>query len=197
MRRGVREETYDNKARSATPLVPRWLRRPVSERVMADGNIRTPLETGDIDDALEKFRAEGVEAVAICFLHSYANHANEEQAATYVSAAMPEAYISASHNVLRQVRFYDRISTCVLNAAVGPILTRYLESLIQRLTQANYKNMLLIMQSNGGVTGPRTAMRLAATTLLSGPAAAPVAGLAYTALHGESSFITVDMGGPA
>ena len=195
MRRGIREETYDNKAIAAEPLVPRWLRRPVTERVTADGSVLTALDTNDIDDALARFRAEGIEAIAICFMHSYANQINEEQAAAYVAKAMPEAYLSPSHDILSQVRFYDRISTTVLNAAVGPILSRYLTSLIKRLAEAKYENMLLVMQSNGGVTAPETAMRLAATTLLSGPAAAPVAGLAYTALRGDDSFITVDMGG--
>ncbi|MBZ0217109.1 MAG: hydantoinase/oxoprolinase family protein, partial [Fimbriimonadaceae bacterium] len=195
MRKGVREETYDNKAIAVEPLVPRWLRLPVTERVTAEGLVRADLDVSDLDNAMDRFRADGVEAIAICFMHSYANPSNEEKAVSYVSAAMPEIYLSPSYDVLRQVRFYDRVSTTVLNASVGPILVKYLESLTKRLADAEYRNMLLIMQSNGGVTAPKTAMRLAASTLLSGPAAAPVAGLAYTALHGENSFITVDMGG--
>lgn len=195
MRRGIREETYDNKAKPAEPLVPRWLRRPVSERVTAEGLVQTDIDLSDIDDALRHFRVEGVEAIAICFMHSYANQINEEKAETYITDLMPDVYLSSSCDILRQVRFYDRLSTTVLNTSVGPILKKYLENLTKRLAAAQYENVLLIMQSNGGVTAPQTAMRLAATTLLSGPAAAPVAGLAYTAQYGENSFITVDMGG--
>ena len=195
MRRGIREETYDNKAKPPIPLVPRWLRRPVTERVTAAGDIHAEIELADVDDAIARFRREGVEAVAVCFMHAYANALNEEKAAGRAAQAMPEAYLSVSSEVLPQVRFYDRVSTTVLNAAVGPILKRYIESLAKRLDDGGFKGVLLIMQSNGGVTSPEGAARLAASTLLSGPAAAPVAGLAYTELHGERSFVTVDMGG--
>ncbi len=195
MRRGIREETYDNKAKPVEPLVPRWLRRPVSERVTAEGLVHTDIKLSDINDAMHRFQAEGVEAIAICFMHSYANQTNEEKAAAHLTGLMPDIYISRSCDILHQIRFYDRLSTTVLNASVGPILKKYLENLTKRLADARYTNVLLIMQSNGGVTAPQTAMRLAATTLLSGPAAAPVAGLAYSAQHDENSFITVDMGG--
>jgi N-methylhydantoinase A len=195
MRRGIREETYDNKAKPPPPLVPRWLRRPVAERVLADGSVRAPLEEADVDDAAARFREAGVEAVAICFMHAYASPAHEAAAAARLKAKLPEVYCSASSEVLPQVRFYDRVSTTVLNAAVGPILARYLGNLTKRLDAAGFAGVLLIMQSNGGVTTPGVAAKLAASTLLSGPAAAPVAGLAYAEPHGTRSFITVDMGG--
>jgi N-methylhydantoinase A len=137
----------------------------------------------------------GVEAVAVCFMHSYANAGNERLAARTVREEMPEAYVSVSSRILPQVRFYDRVSTTVLNAAVGPILKRYLSRLTERLAEKGFKGVLLIMQSNGGVTTPEAVIELAASTLLSGPAAAPVAGVAYAEPHRCSSFITVDMGG--
>lgn len=195
MRRGIREETYDNKAKAPTPLVPRWLRLPVSERVNAEGKILEHVAIGDVDRALASFGEDGVEAVAICFMHAYANPANEKIVAEQVARIMPDAYLSSSAEVLPQVRFYDRLSTTVLNAAVGPILQRYLGNLTRRLDAAGFAGVLLIMRSNGGVTSPGAATRLAAGTLLSGPAAAPVAGLAYAKLHGDNSFITIDMGG--
>ncbi len=195
MRRGIREETYDNKAKAPVPLVPRWLRLPVSERVNAGGEVLEQVAIGDVEQALTCFGENSVEAVAICFMHAYANPANEKIAADHVARIMPDVYLSTSSEVLPQVRFYDRLSTSVLNAAVGPILRRYLESLSKRLEEAGFAGVLLIMQSNGGVTSPEAATRLAASTLLSGPAAAPVAGLAYGKLHADNSFITIDMGG--
>jgi N-methylhydantoinase A len=191
MRRGVREEMYDNRYHPPPPIVPRHLRLPVSERVDAEGNIVTPLDGSDVDAAVEHFRAAGIEAVAICFLHAHANRQNEEAAAQRVRELMPQAYVSASSEVLPQVRFYERTSTTVLNAAVGPILSRYLRNLTEKLEAARYRGTLLIMQSNGGVASPATLSSLAAMTLLSGPAAAPAAGLAL----GYRDFISVDMGG--
>ena len=195
MRRGVREKMYDNRYHPPEPLVPRRLRLPVTERVDAEGAVVTPLEAADVEQALERFRAEGVEAVAICFLHAHANAAHEEEAARIVRSRMPRAYLSVSSRVLPQVRFYERTSTTVLNAAVGPILARYLGSLTRKLAEAGFRNALLVMQSNGGVAAPGSVARLPAMTLLSGPAAAPAAGLACVAPRHGRSFITVDMGG--
>ncbi len=191
MRRGVREEMYNNRYHPPPPIVPRRLRLPVTERVDASGNIVTPLHEEEVFSSIEEFRKQGVEAVAICFLHAHANRQNEEAAARLVREALPDAYVSASCEVLPQVRFYERTSTTVLNAGVGPILARYLSNLAQKLEAARYRGKLLIMQSNGGVASPATVARLAAMTLLSGPAAAPAAGLAL----GYQDFISVDMGG--
>ena len=195
MRRGVREEMYDNRYHPPAPIVPRHLRLAATERSDAEGVIVTPLDAADIASAVERFIAEGIEAVAICFLHAHANPANEAAAARLVREHMPQAYVSASSEVLPQVRFYERTSTTVLNAGVGPILSRYLENLTRKLEEVRYRGSLLIMQSNGGVASPASVARLAAMTLLSGPAAAPAAGLACMAAQRQKSFITVDMGG--
>ena len=195
MRRGVREKLYDNKYCAPAPLVPRHLRLPATERVNADGQIVVDLDLADIDAAAAILRAAKVEAVAICFLHAYANQANEEQAVRRLRELIGGAYYSVSSRVLPQVRFYERVSTTVLNAAIGPVLSRYLDNLLREFAAANYHGVLLVMQSNGGVSTPGMVADLAASTLLSGPAAAPVAGLAYMAVHGENSFITMDVGG--
>ena len=195
MRRGIREVQYDNKYPAAEPLVPRWLRRPISERVDTEGSVVTPLELADVDAAVTLFKESAIDAVAICFMHGYANDAHERAAAERVRQLMPDAYLSVSSEVLPQVRFYERISTTVLNAVVGPILSRYLGNLTARLADEAFAGALLIMQSNGGVTSPEVASDLAASTLLSGPAAAPVAGMAYVAPHHTQDFITIDMGG--
>jgi len=195
MRRGVREAFYDNKTTAPAPLVPRRLRLPVRGRIDAAGRELEPLNLEDVESAIVEFEAQGVAAVAICFLHSYANPAHEEAAAKLVAQRMPQAYLSVSNRVLPQVRFYERISTTVLNAAVGPVLARYMQSLRRRLSDAGFGGVLRIMQSNGGVTSPEAVAALAASTLLSGPAAAPTAGVAALVPHSLDSFITVDMGG--
>ncbi len=195
MRRGVREAFYDNKVTAPSPLVPRRMRLPVRGRMDCEGRELEPISLDDVEAAIVRLQAEGVEAVAICFMHAYANAAHEEAAAELVAARMPDAYLSVSNRVLPQVRFYERTSTTVLNAVVGPVLKRYMKNLRRRLAQDGFGGVLRIMQSNGGVTSPEAVAALAASTLLSGPAAAPTAGLAAMQPHREDSFITVDMGG--
>ena len=195
MRRGIREAQYDNRYTAPTPLVPRWLRLPVTERVEVSGEVRTPLDPESLEAALARLTEAGVEAVAICFLHAWANPAHEVLAEARTLAALPGAYVSRSSALLPQIRFAERVSTAVLNGAVGPVLRRYLDRLGARLGEAGFRGVLLIMQSNGGVAAPAAARAAAASTLLSGPAAAPTAGLAYAAPHGVRDFLTVDMGG--
>lgn len=195
MRRGIREKLYDNKYLAPVPIVPRWLRRPVRERIDQAGGAISPLILDDVDDAAERFRENGVEAVAICFMHSYANGAHERAAAARLRELLPDIFVSSSSEVLPQVRFYERTSTTVLNAAVGPILNRYLDRLRSRLDDSGFDGALLIMQSNGGVCAPLAAARLPASTLLSGPAAGPIAGHAYAGSGMDRGYITVDMGG--
>jgi N-methylhydantoinase A len=195
MRRGIREAQYDNRYAAPRPLVERWLRLPVTERVDATGAVVTPLDTADLGAALTTLREAGVDAVAICFLHAWANAAHEEAAEARARAALPAAYVSRSSALLPQVRFTERVSTTVLNAAVGPVLSRYLDRLTARLGAAGFRGVLLVMQSNGGVAAPAVTRAAAASTLLSGPAAAPTAALAYVAPHGARDFITIDMGG--
>jgi N-methylhydantoinase A len=195
MRRGIREELYNNKFVAPAPPVPRWRRHPVTERIDHAGAVVTDLDLEDVDAAAAGLTEAGVEAVSICFMHAYANPAHEQAAAARLRKLMPDVYISVSSEILPQVRFYERTSTTTLNAAVGPILKWYLGNLVQRIEETGFQGVLLVMQSNGGVTSPAVAAHRAATTLLSGPAAGPVAGLGYAAAQDSDSFITIDMGG--
>ena len=194
MRRGIREQMFDNRWHPPAPVVPRELRLPVGGRVDAHGHELEPLDQADLAAAIEQGRRAGVEAVAICFMHAHAAPAHEQLAAQAVRAALPDAYLSVSSEVLPQVRYYERTSTTALNAAVGPVLARYLDALAARLAALRWQGTLLVMQSNGGVAALAAVRRRAAATLLSGPAAAPAAALACLG-GGSRSFVSVDMGG--
>ena len=195
MRRGIREKQYDNRYTNVEPLVPRYLRYPIEERRDYKGDTVVDLKESDIEEALQFFKKENVQAVAICFMNSFANPDHETRAAEIVKERFPGAYLTVSSAFLPSIRFYDRISTTVLNAYVGPILKNYLSNLTKKLETIGFNGILLIMQSNGGVISPQFAMDNAAVTLLSGPAAGPVAGIEYTSIQGHNSCITIDMGG--
>ncbi len=195
MRRGIREEQYNNRYTNVEPLVPRYLRYPIEERLDYKGNVIARIKESDVQDAVRLFEKEGVEAVAICFMNAFANGSHERIAADIVSERMPNTYLTVSSEFLPSIRFYDRISTTVLNSYVGPILRSYLKSLVQKLKDIGFEGVLLIMQSNGGVVSPESAIDNAAVTLLSGPAAGPMAGIEYTSIQGYDDCITIDMGG--
>jgi N-methylhydantoinase A len=195
MRRGIREEQYNNRFPNAEPLVPRHLRYPIRERLDYRGEVITPIALEDVHTAARSYAEEGVEAIAVCFMNSFANKDHEEVAARIIREKIPDAYLTVSSDLLPSIRFYDRISTTVLNSYVGPILRNYLTSLLRRLKDIGFKGVLLIMQSNGGVVSPEIAIGNAAVTLLSGPAGGPVAGITYTGIQGYKDCITVDMGG--
>jgi N-methylhydantoinase A len=195
MRRGIREEQYNNRYQNVDPLVERYLRYPIRERLDYKGDVLVPMNERDVDDAAGLFLKEGVEAIAICFMNSFANKDHEEVAGKIIRERVPEAYLTVSSDLLPSIRFYDRISTTVLNSYVGPILKGYLNSLLEKLKGDEYRGVLLIMQSNGGVISPEGAIDNAAVTLLSGPAGGPIAGIAYTSIQGYDDCITMDMGG--
>ena len=195
MRRGYREELYNNKLTPPAPLVPRDRRLPVKERIDASGAVVLALDPQSLADAVDALVAEQVQAVAICFMHSHANAEHEQLAKAMVRERLPGAYLTVSSELLPQARFYERLSTAALNSYVGPILKRYLESLQSNLARIGFKGVLLIMQSNGGVATPQSTASTAVMTLLSGPAGGPVAGLVFTGVQGYDQCITVDMGG--
>ncbi len=195
MRRGIREEQYNNRYTNVEPLVPRYLRCGVEGRLDRTGQELTPLSLDDVAAAIELFRAEGVEAVSICFMNSFANCEHEHRAAEMVRSQLPDAYLTVSSDLLPSIRFYERISTTALNSYVGPILDHYLNQLQDRLKKEGFQGILMIMQSNGGVMLPELARQKPALTLLSGPAAGPGAALKYARAHNQNKCIVVDMGG--
>jgi N-methylhydantoinase A len=197
MRRGVRsrQHLYDNKYVAPPPLVPRSLRLPVRERVDVRGLVRAPLDEGSVREAIDAAREAGVEAVAVCFMHSYADPAHERRAAGLVEELAPGLFRAVSSEILPQVRLNDRVGTTVMSAYVGPVLERYLARLIEALAQASFAGTLLVMQSNGGVATPEVVRRNPASTVLSGPAGGPAAALAFARGRGSDDCIVIDMGG--
>ncbi len=195
MRRGIREEQYNNRYTNVPPLVPRYLRLPVRGRLNYRGDTIDDLNIDDVRRAIQLFNKEDIQAVAVCFMNSFANPQQERQAADLVREELPDAFLSVSSDLLPSIRFYNRISTTVLNAYVGPKLSSYLDRLAARLKEIGFAGVFLVMQSNGGVVSPQVARDAPALTLLSGPAAGPGAGLGYARLHGHDNCVTIDMGG--
>ncbi len=195
MRRGIREERYNNHLTNVPPLVPRYLRLGIAERIGPEGQELKPLDSDQVAAACDFFSQENIGATAICFMNSFVNPEHESKAKAILQAKLPHLYHSVSSEVLPAIRFYNRISTTVLNAYVGPILDHYMVNLVRKLKEKGFLGTLLIMQSNGGVVTPQVAKEKAATTLLSGPAAGPTAGLLYAAPLDLKDFITIDMGG--
>ena len=195
MRRGVKERIYDNKYSAPPPLVPRYRRMAVTERATYSGTVVEEVESNSVQTACELFRQDGVTAVAICFLNAYGNGANEAACKQIVESRLPDVYITASHELLPRIGFYDRLSTTVLNSYTGPILARYLKSLTSQLEENSFAGSLLIMQSSGGVVSAETASRMAAGAVCSGPAGGAIAGERYAGIHGFKKAVTFDMGG--
>src|SRR4051794_11301275 len=195
MREGLKDDRYNLRMPPPAQLVPRRLRLPVRERIRADGRIETPLDPASLDDAISILQRERVEAVAVCCLHAWRDPRHERLTAEALARALPDAYVSLSSEVLPQIKEFERVSTTIVNAYVGPVLSRYLVRLEARLAEAGYRGPTLVIQSHGGVAPIAEAGRLAAGAVLSGPAGG-VAGSVYAArLAGEPNLIPFDMGG--
>ena len=195
MRRGVRSDLYDPKQAPPDPLIPRQRIHPIAERMDGDGAVLEAVGEESVDRAVDGLRRAGVESVAVGFMFAFTNDAHERAVASRLREALPDVHVSLSSEVLPEVRLYERLSTTAVNAYVTPVLAAYLESLDRRLADNGFRGRLLIMQSSGGVMGLDWATRFGVRSILSGPAAGPVAGLWYAGLHGISNAITTDMGG--
>jgi N-methylhydantoinase A len=193
--RGNRSDPYNLFFGKPTPLVRRRLRREVRERVLADGSVRTPLDVAAATALIEELRGTGVESVAVCLLHSYANPEHELALGRLFAELWPEAYVTLSHEIMREYREYERTSTTVLNAYVGPVVSRYLDSLTDRLAQRGFRGRLLIMQSNGGIMSVETARRSPVRMMESGPVAGVIGAAALADALGRPRLIPFDMGG--
>jgi len=180
---------------SFEPLVPRELRLEVPERMDAEGEMVTPLDDAAVKAAVEALIAKGCDALVIHFLHSYINPAHELRALEIARGLWPNAYLTAGHLILSEYREYERGTTACVNAAVQPILARYIERLRSELRAKGFTNDLLVMQGNGGTVSSAIVSEHAVNTVMSGPASGVMAA-AYTALAaGYKEVVTYDMGG--
>src|SRR6516162_489260 len=195
MREGLKDDRYNLRLPPPEQLVPRKLRLGVRERMRADGRVETPLNPASLDRAIATLAHERVEAVAVCYLHSWRDPTHEYATRDAVKRALPGAYVALSADVLPQIKEFERVSTTIVNAYVGLALSRYLQELARRLAETGYAGPTLIIQSHGGVAPIDELGRLAAGAVLSGPAGG-VAGSVYVArLIDEGNLIPFDMGG--
>lgn len=195
MREGLKPDRYNLRMSPPAPLVPRRLRLSITERIRADGSVEIALVLASLDAAIDHLRDADVQAVAICFLHAWRNPRHEEIAARAVRDRLPGVYVTTSSDVLPQIKEFERFSTTVANAAVGPVIQNYLGRLQSRLLEAGYDDEVLVILSHGGVASVSEATRLAAGTALSGPAGGVAAAVALIRNGLAPNVIGFDMGG--
>jgi N-methylhydantoinase A len=193
--RQKRPDLYDFFADKPPTLVPRDLRLEVPERVRHSGAIETPLDGAAVRAAARRLRAAGVAAVAIAFLYSFVRPEHEQAAKRILQEELPEAFICASHEIAPEFREFERLSTAVVNAYLGPVMKRYIERLGARLSDLGMRAAPHMTQSNGGVIGFATAAAMPVRTILSGPSTGVVGAQAVGTAAGLSDLITFDMGG--
>jgi N-methylhydantoinase A len=195
LRRQKRDSLYDIQTQKPRILVSRDKRLEVSERVRFDGSIHTPLDEEEVRAAARKLKADGITTVAVCFLFSFVEPAHEKRVKEILAEEMPGAFVSISHEVAPEFREYERLSTTVVNAYLGPIMKSYLSKLQPRLAEIGIDAHPHLTQSNGGVISSEVAQNFPARTVLSGPAAGVIGALSVGGLSGFDNIITFDMGG--
>ncbi len=190
-----RYDMYDLFMERPAPLVPRHRRYEVRERILEDGSVLQPLDEGAAERLIETLRREGVEAVAVCLLHSYRNPIHERALGNLLRRQAPELAASLSCDVVPEIREYERTSTTAANVYVQGLAEGYLTRLRQRLDGLGVAGALFVMQSNGGVCTVETACRYPIRLVESGPAAGALAAAHYGRLMGRPDLLSFDMGG--
>ncbi|MDI3340438.1 MAG: hydantoinase/oxoprolinase family protein [Sphaerobacter sp.] len=190
-----RYDMYDIFIERPKPIAPRHLRFEVNERLLADGSVYRPVDPAEVEALAERLRRAGVEAIAICFLHSYRNPAHERQVAAILAERLPGVRISLSSEVVGEIREYERTSTTLANVYVQRIVEGYLDRLQRELTELGSTATLLIMLSSGGICTVETARRFPVRLIESGPAAGALAAAYVGRLTGRPNLLAFDMGG--
>jgi N-methylhydantoinase A len=193
--REKRYQVYDLQIEKPTPLIPRRLIGEVTERVLADGSVRDPLDEDDARRAIRALVARGVTTLAICLLHAYLNPAHEKRLAGLVAEEAPQVAVTLSHEVSPTFREYERTSTTVVNAYVMSAVRTYLRGLQTALRERGYRGRLYVMQSSGGVATAAAMERYPVRMIESGPAAGALMAAVYGELTGHRDLIALDMGG--
>ena len=193
--RQKRSHLYDLLVDKPVALVPRDLARTVDERVSFEGEILRGLDAEDARRVVAELIGDGVEAIAVCLLHSYANPRHEEQVGELIRSLAPEIFVSTSSQVLREFREYERTSTTVINGYVGPATSRYLNRIASGLRDDGVNVTAKVSRSDGGVMSIEAAAQQPVTAIASGPAAGVAGALFVAALDGYSNLLTMDIGG--
>ncbi len=194
-RRGYKENIWDVRLAPPPQITPRRRRLTVPERILHDGTVHRPLDEAAVRACCARLRKQGVESVAISLLFSFVNPAHERRVAEIVAEEMPGVHLSVSHQVLPRAPEYDRTSTTVVNAFVGPRVTSYLERLVSRVREAGYRRQLMVMQASGGVMTREYIEGSPIRVLASGPAGGVVGSAHAGVAKGHKNLLCVDMGG--
>jgi N-methylhydantoinase A len=190
-----RYDLYDLFLEMPTPLVPRHLRLEVDERIYADGSVAREPDAHAVATLIAELRDKGIEAVAVCLVHSYANPAHEQLVGDIIREIAPEMRVSLSSEVVPEIREYERTSTTVVNVYVQGLVEDYLAELVRRLRELNIDGELLLMLSSGGISTVETASRFPLRLLESGPAGGALASAFFGQLANVSDLLAFDMGG--
>jgi N-methylhydantoinase A len=196
MGREIRYDLYDLFLEAPPTLVPRYLRREVPERIAPDGEVLAPFDAAAFRTvARELIEVEKVDAVAVCFMHSYRNPDHERQAKTILSEEFADVPVTISSEVAPEIREFERTSTACANAYVQPLMQNYLDRLDRNLRELGHSGTLYVMLSGGGITTVRSAQDFPIRLIESGPAAGAMAASYYSGLTGSENLISFDMGG--
>src|SRR5258706_2257886 len=190
-----RPDAYNLYFRNHVPLIERALRFEVRERITAEGEIHVALDEASVHAACDRLEAAGVAAVAIMFLHSYVNPAHETRAREIVRERLPRAFVTASHELSREYRAFERCSTVVAHAHIGPVVSEHVRRIDQRLQQSAFEGSFLLVQSTGGLYESHQARTECVRMLESGPAAGVIGAQALCSALGLSDAVAFDMGG--
>jgi len=193
--RQKRPHLYDTQTEKPPLLVPRHLRIGIGERILTDGRVETPLDEEELRQAARFFRQQEIEAVAVCFLYSFLKPDHEIRAGEILAQELPNIFLTLSHKVAPEFREFERMSTAVVNASLGPVMRNYVKALERKIAGLGIKIDAQLTQSNGGVMGFETAADLPVRTVLSGPSTGVVAAQVLGSVAGYDNLITFDMGG--
>ncbi len=194
-RRGYKENIWDVRLAPPAPITPRRRRLTVPERILHDGTVHTPLDEQAVREQCKRLARQGVESVAVSLLFSFVNPVHEQRVVEIIAEELPGVHVSASHQVLPRAPEYDRTSTTVVNAYVGPRVTSYLECLVTRVSEAGYAKQLMVMQASGGVMSVDYIEGSPVRVLASGPAGGVIGSAHAGVAKGHDNLLCIDMGG--
>ena len=193
--RGNRPDLFNINYEKPTPFVERYLRREVNERINYKGEVLQELDVDEVKELVAYFKKEGVEAIAVSFLHSYVNPSHEQRTAQLIRELWPEIQVTASSDITQEWREYERTNTAVLNAYVQPAATTYIDRLEKELKEQVEIDQRYIMQSNGGTTKFDKAKEAPINMVESGPVAGIFGAAVLGEMIGEKNIIAFDIGG--